>query len=99
MKDKPSELWRKLRVGDRIRLVEVPLEFFQEGYYIHRDTSRVYRKLVARRRSLRVYAIDEYGLPWVQCRFRRRDGRWEWHALAVNHGGLVRVQVRYATAC
>jgi hypothetical protein len=91
---KTSALWRQLKVGDRIRLTEVPREFFQAGYYIHRDTLRVYRKLVDCRRPLRVWMIDEYGFPWVQCRFRNKDGRWEHHSLAVNHNGLERVKPR-----
>lgn len=91
---KNMELWRELQVGDRIRLVEIPKEFLQEGYYIHRDTLRVYKKLLARRRSLRIHEIDEGGLPWVHCRFRRKNGRWEHHFLALNHGGLVRVKPR-----
>jgi hypothetical protein len=33
-------------------------------------------------------------LPWIECRFRRKDGRLEHHGLAVNHGGLVRVNSR-----
>src|SRR5438132_924825 len=84
-------LWRQLKVGDRIRLTEVPREFFQEGYYILRETLLVYKKLVARRGPLRIWMIDEYRLPWIQCRFRRKDGRWEHHTLAVNHSGLARV--------
>jgi hypothetical protein len=87
-------LWKSLRVGDRIRIVEVPSEFFHEGYYIHRDTLRAYRRLVARGRPLRVCKVDEWSVPWVRCCFRRKNGRWEHHSLAVNHDGLVRVKPR-----
>ena len=89
-----AELWKELRVGDRVRLTEMPPEFLQEGYYIQRHTMRVYKKLVARRRPLRVYKIDEYGYPWVECRFRRKNGKYEMHWLAFNHDGFVRVQSR-----
>jgi hypothetical protein len=89
-----TELWRTLRVGDRVRLAEYPPEFLQKGYHILPETVRVYKKLLARGRPLRVFRIDEYGHPWVQCRFRRRDGRWEHHWLAFNHDGLVRVKKR-----
>jgi hypothetical protein len=85
------ELWRQLEIGDKIRLIEIPPEFLQEGYYIHRNTMRVYKKLLARRRPLRIWMMDEYGHPWIQCRFQRKDGQWEHHTLAVNHDGLVRV--------
>jgi hypothetical protein len=37
------ELWRQLEIGDKIRLIEIPPEFLQKGYYIHRDTMRVTR--------------------------------------------------------
>ena len=90
-------MWRELQVGDRIRLTEIPPEFLQEGYYIHRDTMRVYKRLLARKRPLRIREIDEYGHPWIYCRFRRKDGRWEWHSLAVNHGGFIRVTPRSKT--
>ncbi|MFT3881513.1 MAG: hypothetical protein QM703_17830 [Gemmatales bacterium] len=94
MKKNSTELWKTLKVGDRIRLVEVPTEFFQKGYYIHKDTLRVYKKLQARRRPLRVYQIDEYGFPWVRCMFQRKDGRCEWHYLAFNHSGIAQVKKR-----
>jgi hypothetical protein len=91
---KTPQLWRQLRVGDKIRLVEMPSEFRQTGYYVHRDTIAVYKKLLARRRPLRVWQIDRDGLPWIRCWFRRPNGRWEHHYLAVNHSGLVRVKSR-----
>jgi hypothetical protein len=94
---KQKILWPVLQVGDEIRLVEMPPEFLRSGHFVHPDTLRVYKKLIARRRPLRVYKIDAWGLPWVQCRFRRKDGRWEWHYLAVNHGGIVKVQRRKRT--
>jgi hypothetical protein len=87
-------LWRELRIGDRIRIVEIPSEFFQKGYLIHPCSLRAYQKLTSRGRSLRVARIDAWGVPWVDFRFKRRDGKWEWHSLAVNHGGLVRVRRR-----
>jgi hypothetical protein len=88
---KALDLWRELQVGNRIRLTEIPPEFLQEGYYVHRDTMRVYKRLLARRRALRIREIDQDGLPWIECRFRRNDGRWEWHWLALNHGGFIRL--------
>jgi hypothetical protein len=53
---------------------------------LHRDTRRVFKKLIARRRPVRIARIDEYGSPWYSCRFRMKDGRWEWHDLAVLEG-------------
>lgn len=88
------ELWRSLRVGDRVRLIEYPTEFLQPGYYIHPDTVRVYKGLLRRKTPLRVYEIDEYDSPWIACRFRRRNGGYEWHTLRVDHDGLAKVKSR-----
>jgi hypothetical protein len=72
----------ELKVGDRIRITGVPGEGVA-GYHIHKDTARVYRKLVARGRAVRIYEIDEYGSPWFACRFRKTGGKRERHLLAV----------------
>jgi hypothetical protein len=87
-------LWRTLKVGDKIRLVEYPPEFLQPGYVIFPETVCVYKKLLKRKSPLVVREIDEYGLPWVHCRFRQRNGRYEWHSLAVNHDGIAKVNRR-----
>ena len=89
-----SDNWRKLRVNDRIRLVQMPTEFSQPGFFVHRDTRRACRRLIERGRSVRVFMIDEWKLPWVRFQFRLKDGRIEYHRLAINHDGWVRVQRR-----
>ncbi len=86
-------LWRSLKPGDRVRLVHLR-EFLQPGYVIYPETMRVYKKLLARRRSLRIGGIDEYGHPWALVRFRRKNGRYETHWLSLNHDGLVRIRSR-----
>jgi len=86
--------WRDLRVGDRIRIVRMPSDADTPGYSFFPETRRLYQKLIARRRSVRVFRIDEYGLPWIQCRFRRKNGSWEHHTLAVNDDSWVRVRSR-----
>jgi hypothetical protein len=88
------EPWRDLRVGDRIRIVRMPYDAVTPGYTMMPETSRLFKKLIARRRPVRVFQIDEYGHPWIQCRFRRRDGTWESHWLAVNDDSWVRVRHR-----
>jgi hypothetical protein len=90
------ELWRTLKVGDRVRLVEYPPEF-RPGYQIHPDTVSVYKKLIARGRSMRVYWLDHCGAPWIRCRFRRRNGQWEHHYLCLCHDGISRVKPRVRT--
>jgi len=71
----------QLKVGDRVRILSVPGEG-RSGYYIHRDTVRVYRKLLERKRLVRICRVDEFG-PWYHCRFRGRDGKLESHRLLV----------------
>ncbi len=87
-----NESWQSLKVNDRIRLVRMPSEFAQSGYELHPDTRETYRKIIDRRRPLRIARIDESGIPWIDVRFRRPDGSWEYHSLAFNHGGWVRVR-------
>ncbi|MEX0611234.1 MAG: hypothetical protein WD738_08875 [Pirellulales bacterium] len=89
-----AEDWRNLRVGDRIRIVRMPSEFDKPGYCVPPMTRRLYKKLIARRRPVRVYEIDEYGRPWIGCQFRDRNGNWEYHALCVDDDSWVRVKKR-----
>ena len=89
-----SDAWRELAVGDRIRVVHLPSGIDAPGYTFHPDTRRLYLRLIARRRSVRVCEIDETGLPWIRCRFRRKNGTWEHHWLAVNDDSWVRVRSR-----
>ena len=88
------EEWRKLRLGDRVRLVRLPSEWNNSRYYVPPCTRRLYKKLIARRRSVRVYEIDEYGRPWISCRFPRKNGKWEYHALSVDDDSWVKVKKR-----
>gem|GEM_PF-5494481 len=61
------------------------------GYTLHRETRSVYQRLIDRKRSVRIYKIDESGLPWIQCRWQLKNGTWQYHSLAVNHDGWIRV--------
>jgi hypothetical protein len=72
----------KLKIGDKIRIIRVPGEGIP-NYYIHRDTVRVYKKIIARRQPVRINRIDEYGSRWFSCRFKMQNGTWEWNYLAV----------------
>lgn len=74
-----------LKIGDRIRIIAVPGEGVP-NYYIHKDTVKVFKKLIERKRSVRVFEIDEYGQPWYKCQFRRKNGKWEYHWISVGFG-------------
>jgi hypothetical protein len=76
--------WKNLRVGDRVRFVRMPTFEGVAGGGPLPETKQLYKRLIARSRPPRVFQIDEYRLPWIQCRFRRKDGKWEHHWLAIN---------------
>ena len=84
--------WRDLRVGDRIRIVRMPSGFDRPDYFVHPDTRRLYARLIERGYSQRVARVDGDGLPWIECRFRLPDERWEYHSLAVNDDSWVLVR-------
>ena len=88
------EAWRELRVGDRIRVVRMPSGVDAPGYTFHRDTRRLYQRLIDRHRPSRVSEVDELGLPWIRCRFLSEDGFGEHHWLAINDDSWVRVKRR-----
>ena len=89
-----NEAWCDLQIGDRIRIVRLPNYADLPGTTFWPETRRLYEELIARRRPLRVYRIDELGLPWIRCRVRQADGSWEHHYLAVNDDSWVRVKSR-----
>jgi hypothetical protein len=87
-KDEP---WRKLRIGDRVRFVRIPGEDIP-AYHLHAETKRAYRMVIARGRAVRVYEIDDWGIPWVQFRLKDKRGRWEYHSMALNDDSWVAVR-------
>ena len=93
-----KDLWTALRVGDRVRVVRLPLFQGIRGAGLLPETRRLYRKLITRSRPSRVFQIDEYGVPWIYCKFRRKSGKWEMHWLAINDDSWVHVNRRRRTA-
>jgi hypothetical protein len=89
-----AESWHDLRIGDRIRIVRMPTDADTPGYTFPEQTRRLYKMLIARGRPLRVSRIDETELPWIECRFRRKNGLWEYHSLAIIDDSWVRVKSR-----
>lgn len=89
-----KEPWRSLRIGDLVRIVRMPSGVDERGYVFHKDTRRLYERLIDRRRPVRVYEIDKWGGPWISCRFRDTRGRWEYHSLCINDDSWVRVKHR-----
>jgi hypothetical protein len=87
-------LWKRLRIGDRVRFVRLPTFEGVPGGGLHRDTRRLYKMLIARGRPSRIFQIDEYRLPWIYCRFRRKNGTWEIHWLAINDDSWILIKPR-----
>src|SRR4051794_6986043 len=91
---KTKQPWQSLRVNDLVRIVRMPSGIDAPGYVFPAMTRRLYKNLIARRRPVRVYEIAYDGRPWIHCRFRRKDGRWDYHALAIDGDSWVRVKHR-----
>lgn len=89
-----ATLWRRLKVGDYVRLVHMPTEFSRPGYLIYPNTLRAYKRVIKRGRPQRIFQIDAWGVPWISFRFKMKKGKWEYHELAINHDGLVPVRPR-----
>lgn len=89
-----GETWRDLRVGDRVRIVRLPSDWNRPDWHVDLSTRQLYRKLIARKRSVRVYRVDELGQPWIQGRRRLRVGGWMYWSLAIADDSWVRVKAR-----
>lgn len=85
-----------LKVGDRIRITGQPPWADDPKMTLHKDTRTVFNKLAKRGRSVRIFMIDEYGCPWYRCKFRRKNGQWEYHHLTAREedGNWVKVKSR-----
>jgi hypothetical protein len=69
---------RSLKVGDRVRFVSLPEEWSQPGYRIHSSSVRFMKALIRRGRSCRVARV-KHGGPWIDARFRQKNGSIERH--------------------
>ena len=87
-----DEFWRSLRIGDRVRLAHVPVEFTSapDTYRLHGETLELYQHLVAESAILTVSEIDDWNVPWIDYTWVR-NGVEEFHSLGLNHDGLVAV--------
>jgi hypothetical protein len=72
----------RLTVGDRVRILAIP-GADRPDYFLHQDTKRAYKTLVARRRSVRICKIGEDGLPWFDFRIKLKNGIVEYHSMCI----------------
>lgn len=59
------EPWRRLEVGDQIRIVRLPSDWKRPGAWVWPETLALYRHLIAEKAVLTVHEKDEWGQPWV----------------------------------
>lgn len=67
-----DERWRELRVGQRVRFVQMPGPEFR---ITDPETLAVYRALVDAAAVVAVEEIDDYGKPWTEPFDIEEDGR------------------------
>lgn len=80
-----TELWRTLKVGDKVRVVSWPPELQQD--LLHEDTRTFYEWLIETQSVLRISEIDSFGLPYGDL-WKTVDGKRYYEKVIVNHGGL-----------
>ena len=84
----PSNLWRSLRVGDRIRITAWPPELDEDR--LHAETIEFYKWLIETKSVLTIVKLEDWGpykAPWAEiCRIV--NGIEWWESIAINHGGF-----------
>ena len=83
-----GELWQTLRVGDQVRIVQMPPEYSRPDS-LHVDTRSIYQYLIDTGLVLTVAKVDEWDCPWVDFEHLDDDGVMGYHSLMLNHGGLA----------
>lgn len=71
-----------IKIGDRILITGLPVGVGTPNYHIDPSTVRVFNKLAKRKRPVRISKID-FGEPWYRCRFKKANGKFEWHSLSI----------------
>lgn len=72
----------ELKIGQKIRIVAVP-GVDEPDYYIHPDTVRAYKKVIARKRAVTISKFDEFDAPWFSVILKGKNGRKEWLSFGV----------------
>ena len=80
--------YANLKIGDKIRIVNIPVNA------IHKDTIHCFQRLIKRGYAQRIDQIDEFGCPWITCKFFLY-GKWRIEWLAIyDDGSWVKVKKR-----
>jgi len=82
--------WRKLKPGDRIRLLTVPLSDLKQrahelsvGAEMAGSTADTLERIIASDPIIIIVHVDEYGAPWFRRKLVADDGTVEYHSLTV----------------
>lgn len=89
-----STNWNALRIGDKIRIVQIP-SLFSDPHYENGDwddTFALYRRLISSNEVLTISGIDELGRPWVEYETQDADGGTTSNSLAVDDDSWVRAE-------
>jgi hypothetical protein len=85
-----SDLWRTLKVGDKVRVVHWPEELHEEQ--MHKETFELYTWLIDTQSVLTIVEIDAWGWPEGRiCRVVNGVDQSEY--IHLNHSGLEIVEV------
>jgi len=79
------ELWRTLKIGDKVRVTEWPHDMKRDN--LHAISQEFLDWLINTRSILTVTEIDSFGLPFGHI-VRQVDGAEQFEYWALNHGGL-----------
>jgi hypothetical protein len=71
-----------LKVGDRVRFIALPEEWRRPEHTLAKEELAFMKTMLRRRSPSRVLEIDEYGVPWIAARIRRR-GRCEYRTWGI----------------
>ena len=81
---------KRLKVGDRIRLLAVPkadleqrTRELREGIEAAGHTADTLERIIAQDPVVTVNFVDEYGLPWFEYELKLDSGELEYHSIAV----------------
>jgi hypothetical protein len=85
-----ADNWRKLRAGDRVRLLRVPeadlrqrKEEVRRGAEMAGWTADTLERILALDPVVTIDHVDEYGAPWFNYELIGEDGQPEHHSLTI----------------
>jgi hypothetical protein len=85
-----ADNWRKLRAGDRVRLLRVPeSDLLQREEEVRRGaemagwSADTLERIIALDPVVTIDHVDEYGAPWFKFELIGKDGQPEHHSLTI----------------